>query len=95
MITAVDTNILLDILAPNPDCGAIEPSANTCPLVICDLVYAELCIHFGSQREGDEFLQSIETRMQPLRREALSSPAAPGEPIANGEVKAIGFWRIF
>ena len=71
MITAVGTNILLDILAPNPDCGAIEPSANTCPVVICDLVYAELCIHFGTQREGDEFLQSIEIRMQSLRREAL------------------------
>ena len=75
MITAIDTNILLDILAPNPDfyeasSGAIERAANAGSMVICDLVYAELCIHFGTQRECDEFLQSIEIRVEPVRREA-------------------------
>jgi hypothetical protein len=51
MITAIDSNILLDILAPSPDfyeasVREIEPAANAGSMIICDLVYAELCIHF-------------------------------------------------
>ena len=62
MITAIDTNILLDILIPNPNfCDAavtaIEDSAAAGSLVICDLVYAELCVSLPSQRACDEFLE--------------------------------------
>lgn len=74
MITAIDTNILLDVLAPNPafyeaSARAIEDSANAGSLVVCDLVYAELCIHFARQHECDEFLKSIEIRVEALRPE--------------------------
>lgn len=56
MITAIDTNVLLDVLAPNEkfcetSVAALEESANSGSLVVCDLVYAELCIHFSSQRK--------------------------------------------
>jgi predicted nucleic acid-binding protein len=76
MITAIDSNILLDILAPNPDfyeasVREMERAANAGSMIICDMVYAELCIHFATQHECDEFLQSIEIRVEPLRREAL------------------------
>jgi len=76
MITAIDSNILLDILAPNPDfyeasASEMERAANAGSMIICDMVYAELCIHFATQHECDEFLQSIEIRVEPLRREAL------------------------
>jgi hypothetical protein len=55
MITAVDTNILLDILLPDESFYeasvlALEGAASSGSLVICDLVYAELCIHFLAQR---------------------------------------------
>jgi predicted nucleic acid-binding protein len=76
MITAVDTNILLDILIPNPgfyeaSAAALQDSAARGPLVVSDIVYAELCIQFESQRECDVFLESLEIRVQPLTRDAL------------------------
>src|SRR5260370_31963193 len=74
MITAIDTNIFLDILAPNEkfidaSVRALENAASVGSLVICDLVYAELCVHFETQRECDRFLESNEIRVEPLRRE--------------------------
>ena len=75
MITAIDTNVLLDILVPNEDfyevsANALQDSATAGSLVICDVVYAELCIHFEAQRECDAFLESMEIRVEPLTREA-------------------------
>ncbi len=76
MITAVDTNIFLDILLPNvafcdASANALESSANSGSLVICDLVYAELCIHFGAQQECDHFLAANQIRMESLTKLAL------------------------
>jgi predicted nucleic acid-binding protein len=76
MITAIDTNILLDILVPNEEfygasADALENSASEGSLVISDIVYAELCIHFETRKECDGFLESLEIRVQPLTREAL------------------------
>ena len=75
MITAIDTNVLLDILVPNPEfCDAaveaIENAASAGSLVICDLVYAELCAHFSAQQECDEFLAANEICVEPLSRAA-------------------------
>jgi predicted nucleic acid-binding protein len=75
MITALDTNILLDILVPNEEfyeasANALQESATAGSLVICDIVYAELSIHFGGQRECDAFLDGNEIRVQALTREA-------------------------
>ena len=75
MITAIDTNIFLDVLVPNEkfyeaSVGALEEAATSGSLVVCDLVYAELCIHFTSQRECDGFLEGNEIRVEPLSREA-------------------------
>src|SRR5690348_13621950 len=75
MITAIDTNILLDILVPNEtfcdaSIRALEDAATEGSLVICDLVYAETCIHFHSQRDCDAFLQDNEIRVETLSREA-------------------------
>jgi predicted nucleic acid-binding protein len=75
MISAIDTNILLDILVPNEEyyevsADALEESATAGSLVICDMVYAELCIHFRIQHECDAFLESNEIRVQALAREA-------------------------
>src|SRR3954449_1812327 len=75
MITAIDTNILLDILVPNEDfyeasANALQDAAGEGSLVISDIVYAELCIQFETQRECDAFLEDTEIRVQALAREA-------------------------
>jgi predicted nucleic acid-binding protein len=75
MITAIDTNILLDILVPNENfyeasANALQHAADNGTLVISDIVYAELCIHFEAQRECDAFLEGNEIRVQALGREA-------------------------
>ncbi len=75
MITAVDTNVLLDILVPNEEfyeasADALQESANAGSLVICDKVYAELCMHFSAQQDCDAFLAGNEIRVQGLTREA-------------------------
>jgi predicted nucleic acid-binding protein len=75
MITAIDTNVLLDILVPDEkffedSVRALEDAATSGALVVCDLVYAELCTHFSAQRECDAFLESNEIRVESLSREA-------------------------
>ena len=39
--------------------------------MVCDLVYAELCTYFSSQRECEAFLAENEIRVESLSREAL------------------------
>ena len=75
MITAVDTNVLLDILVPNQmfyDVAALalQRSADEGGLVVCDVVYAELCVHFDSRKDCDAFLEGIDLQLDPLKREA-------------------------
>ena len=75
MITAVDTNVLLDILLPNEKFfdrsrKALEIAAAAGSLVICDLVYAELCVHFESQERCDEFLSDVGIHTEALGRQA-------------------------
>lgn len=61
MITAIDTNVLLDLLIPDTPFGevsqrALEDSLRAGRLIISDMVYAELAAHFPSQHEIDRFL---------------------------------------
>ncbi len=75
MITAIDTNVFLDILVPDPQffkpsLEALERAASVGALVICDLVYAELCVHFPRQTECDELLRENDIRVKALNREA-------------------------
>ena len=75
MITAVDTDILLDILVPNEQfyegsAAALQEAAGEGSIVVSDIVYAELCIHFETQRECDAFLEGNDIRVQGLTREA-------------------------
>lgn len=73
MITAIDTNVLLDVLLPNDDfcdaaMAAIEQSITAGSLVICDVVYAELCVHFSAQQDCDDFLDANQIRVEALTR---------------------------
>lgn len=75
MISAIDSNVLLDILIPNETFAdvatdLIEDAAARGSLVACDIVYAEICIQFATQRECDHFFDSNEIRIEPLGRSA-------------------------
>ena len=60
-----------EVLFYEASVGALENAATSGSLVVCDLVYAELCTYFSSQRECDAFLEGNEIRVEPLSREAL------------------------
>ena len=75
MITAIDTNVLLDLLLPDEQFAdsstrALEEVAAQGSLVICDIVYAELCVHFSAQPECDKFLEEAGIRVENLARDA-------------------------
>jgi predicted nucleic acid-binding protein len=61
VITAIDTNVLLDLLLPGAPFGdlsqrALERNLQAGRLVISELVFAELVAHFPSPAELDHFL---------------------------------------
>jgi predicted nucleic acid-binding protein len=64
MITAVDTNVLLDVFLPDPKFAEssaflLKQAYDEGALVICDIVYAELVPQFGDRRSLDRALTMI------------------------------------
>jgi len=60
--TAVDTNVMLDLLTPGApftasSLDALDQAANQGPVAICDAVYAELSAKFPNREDLDEFLR--------------------------------------
>ncbi len=80
MITAIDTNVLLDVLTADRDHGAASRAALARAraegaLVICEVVYAELAAAFADLPEGFEpFLADAGLRL--VRSPATSLVAA-------------------
>jgi len=71
MITAVDTNVLVDIINGNPQfspgaVGALRRASLGGAIVICDVVYAEACTAFLTQALCDEFLSSLDIQPESL-----------------------------
>ena len=76
MITAVDTNILLDFLIPRSPGAAssealLDEAYEQGALIIGEAVYAELSSRFLSQEELEEFLLETGVRLEQSRNEAL------------------------
>jgi predicted nucleic acid-binding protein len=76
MITAVDTNILLDILIPDAPHGEVsklwlDEANEQGALIISEVVYGELASQFDSQEELDAFLEDTAIRLTPSTRKAL------------------------
>jgi predicted nucleic acid-binding protein len=76
MTTALDTNVLLDIVGGDERFGdlsleAVERAAAAGGLVVSDPVYAELSATFASQRSLDQFLDENQIAVRSLNREAL------------------------
>ena len=64
MITAVDTNVLLDVFIPSDEHGPrsrewLSAAYNAGAVIICDLVYAELVPAFTSRVSLDDALREI------------------------------------
>ncbi len=76
MITAVDTNILLDVLIPDAPHGdeserALAEALRAGAVVISAPVYAELAVHFPEREKLDRFLADTGLRLERSNSEAL------------------------
>ncbi len=76
MITAVDTNVLLDILIPGAPHGdeserALAEAVRAGAVVISEPAYAELAAHFADRADLDGFLTDTGIRLEPSGAEAL------------------------
>jgi predicted nucleic acid-binding protein len=77
MITAVDTNVLLDVFAGDPGFGdgsraAIRAALREGGLVACDVVWAEVAAAFGSAEDAASALDRLGVRFAPLDAEAAA-----------------------
>lgn len=75
MITFVDTNVLLDVLLPDPRWGqnsknSLDEAFRQGSLVINKIIYAELAPQFSSQTMIDDTLNTIGIRIIPLDRQS-------------------------
>ena len=75
MITAVDTSVLLDVFAAQPEYLTASQSAlRRCryegALVVCEVVLAELRPHFDNRSALDEALETLEADYVALPRDA-------------------------
>jgi len=80
VITALDTNVLLDLLIPdshsaNASEQALDTAVTEGALVIGEVVYAELASQFPSADELDRFLDRTHIRLEPPPPEALRHAA--------------------
>jgi predicted nucleic acid-binding protein len=71
MITAVDSNILIDIMDGSEEFGAMSIAALARArangvAVICDVVYAEICTTFDKREACDNFLAEFQIKTEPL-----------------------------
>jgi predicted nucleic acid-binding protein len=73
MITFVDSNVLLDVLLPDPKWGensknALDQAFRQGSLVINEIIYAELAPQFSSQALLDDTLNTLGIRILSLDR---------------------------
>ena len=71
MITAVDTNVLLDVFIPSDEHGPrsrewLSVAYNAGAVIVCDLVYAELVPAFVSKVSLDGALREIGAALSPI-----------------------------
>ena len=76
MITAIDTNILLDILIPDEahltsSKEILNEYLSKGQLIICELVYAELASQFSDEQELHDFFSDTGIRLMPSNKEVL------------------------
>ena len=72
-MTLIDSNVLLDVFSRNPDwwqrsLAQLEEAARRGPLLINDIIYAEISIRFPEAREFDAALAKIDVMLVTLPR---------------------------
>ncbi|MBX6745243.1 MAG: type II toxin-antitoxin system VapC family toxin [Acetobacteraceae bacterium] len=75
-MTLVDTNVLLDLVTDNADWAEwsqrqLEAAAVRGPVLINDVVYAELSVGFLRVEEVNDVLAAAQVEVAPIPREAL------------------------
>lgn len=80
MITAIDTNVLIDLFVDDqfgPAArDAVSRSLDTGRLVICDAVWAEIVAYFGDPKAADDSLRELGAEFSALN---MLSASAAGE----------------
>lgn len=76
MITALDTNILLDILIPNAkhlssSKEMLDEAVQQGTIIISEVVYAELASQFDTEEELEELLKETNIRHKPSSTKAI------------------------
>jgi predicted nucleic acid-binding protein len=75
-LTLVDANVLLDVLANDMlwaprSLAQLKGAAAAGPLIINDVIYAELSVRFDSMEALDEALATLCARIDPIPRQGL------------------------
>ena len=71
MISAVDTNVLLDVFRPDPQYGPqsaewLSAAYDEGAVLVCDVVYAELVPFFGNRLTLDGALRDVGATLSPI-----------------------------
>jgi predicted nucleic acid-binding protein len=75
-MTLVDTNVLLDLVTNDPvwvswSIGQLEARSLEGPLLINDVIYAELAVRYERVEELEAFIEAAELVWAPMPRAAL------------------------
>ena len=75
-MTLVDTNVLLDIVTDDPNWAnwsieQLETASVEGPLLVNDVVYAELAVRYGRIEDLEAFLNQAGIEIAPIPRPAL------------------------
>jgi predicted nucleic acid-binding protein len=75
-VTLVDTNVLIDILSPDQgwrswSTAEIEKQSLSGPIIINEIVYAELSGRYSSQRQLDGAVEGLQLQFEWLPKSAL------------------------
>ena len=77
MITAVDSNVLLDVFTGDPKFGpasrdGLRQAVRTGGLVACEVVWAEVAVWFSSTDQLDHAMYELRVRFMPLHAPAAA-----------------------
>ena len=75
-MTLVDTNVLIDVLSDDPNWRSwsedrLEERSDEGPLLINEVVYAELSLHFASEEELDAAIREFNVVLERSPKSAL------------------------
>ena len=75
-MTLVDTNVLLDLVTDDPQfadwsIARLEAASLAGPLLINDVIYAELSVRYDSKEQLDAFISGIGLKREPIPDAAL------------------------